>query len=156
VELTGSSIFVNSDCDPAATAIGPATITAAAIEIVGGWDFASGVTISPPPTKSSAIADPYSGIPEPTPPTGPVRTCPNFGSGTTTLQPGVYNCTIDPPGSRNVIFQPGDYLLNGGLVANGGGSVVMNGPGVYTIRGTGLKVTGSGAITVNGAHNVHR
>jgi hypothetical protein len=106
-------------------------------------------TITPPCTHpSDPIADPLAGVPEPTPPSGPVRTCP--GNGNRTLQPGVYNCQIRPGGNSHYTFQPGDYLITGGILLNGNVSATF-GAGVYTLRGNGLTVNGGADVTSSNA-----
>jgi hypothetical protein len=150
IEITAAGIFVNSNCPTDAFhANGNVTVNTEINSVVGGWSGTGSISVSPPPTPASPISDPLAGLPVPTLPTT-VRTCPASYSSTTTLQPGVYDCQLDPPGSRNIVFTPGNYHITGGIVANGGGNITF-GAGEYTIGGTGLQVTGSGRITVNNA-----
>lgn len=150
IEIQAAGIFVNSSCPTDAfSAVGNVTVNTEVNSVVGGFEGVGTISVSPPPTPASPITDPLAGLPVPTLPTE-VRTCPSYSTTTTTLSPGVYDCQIDPPGSRNVIFQPGNYHITGGVTANGGGNITF-GAGEYTIGGTGIMVTGSGRITVNNA-----
>ncbi len=94
------------------------------------------------------MVDPLADLVEPTPPSAPVRVCPTWTGPATTvvLQPGVYDCTIDPKGSWDVQFLPGNYLITGGVELDGNNDAVF-GAGVYTLRGEGLKITGNGTVT---------
>lgn len=150
IVIHAAGIFDNSSCpDEAFYANGNVTVITDVNAIVGGWTGVGTVSIEPTPINASAIYDPLADLPPPTKPTT-VRTCPTFqgNPGTVTLLPGVYNCTIDPTGPWNVIFQAGNYYITGGVIADGGGNVTF-GAGEYTLGGEGLRVTGSGRITVN-------
>lgn len=150
IEIQAAGLFVNSDCeDEALWANGNVTVITDVNAVVGGWATVGNVLLDPPPTPSEPISDPLANLPAPTPPTN-VMPCPNFqgNPGTKTLSPGRYECTIDPNGPWSVLFQPGNYYITGGVVADGGGNIVFQ-PGQYTLGGQGLKVTGSGRITVN-------
>ncbi|HUF53505.1 MAG TPA: pilus assembly protein TadG-related protein [Dehalococcoidia bacterium] len=152
IHISGGGIFVNSDCPTDAMyGEGVVTVDTAVNTVVGGWDTSGSANFSPTPTGGSQITDPLANLPVPTPPTN-VQTCPDFSGspGTTTLLPGRYNCAINPSGPWNVVFQPGDYHITGGVVADGGGNITFN-AGVYTLGGVGITVTGSGRITVNNA-----
>jgi hypothetical protein len=81
-----------------------------------------------------------------------VQACPTYGGGPAgikILQPGVYDCTIEPPGQWGLQFEPGDYYITGGIVI-GGGSDVTFGPGLYFLQGEGLIITGHGVVTGDG------
>lgn len=150
INIRAAGIFVNSNCPTNAFhANGNVNVTTEVNSVVGGSMGIGSVSINPPPSPASPITDPLAGLPVPTPPTN-VRACPSSWPTTTTLQPGRYNCELDPPGPRNIIFTPGNYHVTGGIVANGSGNITF-GAGNYTIGGSGLKVTGGGRITVNNA-----
>ncbi len=121
-------------------------------DVVGGWVMSGGsYDVSPPPSRAGHYGDPLADVPAPTPIAGPIQACPVFkgNSGTVTLQPGVYDCTIDPPGGVSLNFQPGDYFITGGIVIDGSGSTTF-GSGLYFLQGKGLIVTGSGNVTGKG------
>lgn len=151
IHIEAAGIFVNSNCPTDAFwATGTVTVNTGTNAVVGGWDSEGVVTINPTPTSVAPITDPLTALPVPVPPTN-VMTCPPaVFSGTITLAPGLYECTIDPSGPQSIIFQPGNYHITGGVVADGGGNITFN-AGEYTLGGVGLKVTGSGRITANEA-----
>jgi hypothetical protein len=150
IEIHAAGIFVNSNCPTDAFwANGNVTVHTEVNSVVGGSEGVGTIVIDPPPTPADPITDPLAHLPVPTLPTT-VRTCPGSWTGTITLEPGVYDCQLDPAGSRSIIFQPGSYHITGGIVANGGGNITF-GAGEYTIGGTGLTVNGGGRITVNNA-----
>jgi hypothetical protein len=150
ITIQAAGIFVNSSCPTDAFwANGNVTVNTEVNSVVGGWDGTGTISINPPPTPASPITDPLANLVEPVPPTN-VQSCPGSWTGTITLQPGRYECQLDPAGSRSIIFTPGNYHITGGIVANGGGNITF-GAGEYTIGGTGLQVTGGGRITVNNA-----
>jgi hypothetical protein len=152
IDIDGSGIFVNSDCDNAIWAQGTVNVETAVNDVVGGYHFeGTAVNFNPAPTSAGRISDPLAGVPAPVPPSGPIRNC-NFPGGTApvTFQPGVYNCALTLNGNRTFNFAPGDYLITGGISVTGVANVNF-GAGVYTLRGQGLKLAGSGTITADGA-----
>ncbi len=147
IKITDAGTFTQSNCEPNAFHTqGSIILDTADNDVVGGWQ-ADG-TVTPPPSKAYPIQDPLTGLLAPTPPAAPVHPCPDFSGSASTmmLAPGVYPCLIDPPGGWNIEFDTGDYLIEGGLTVNGSGSMTF-GSGIYTFRGEGLKVTGTGAIS---------
>jgi hypothetical protein len=150
IYIKAAGIFVNSDCPTDAFyANGNVTVDTQVNSVVGGWTGVGTISINPTPTSASQITDPLAGLQPPTPPTN-VQACPESWSGTITLQPGRYECTLDPTGPRSIIFAPGNYHITGGVIADGGGNITFS-PGEYTLGGVGIKVTGAGRITVNEA-----
>ncbi|MCH8814156.1 MAG: hypothetical protein IH957_03530 [Chloroflexi bacterium] len=146
IEITGAGTFTQSNCPTDAFHTqGAILVDTADNDVVGGWK--AGGKVDPPPSKAYPIDDPLAGLAAPTPPSGPVQTCPTYGgpAAVVTLSPGVYPCEIDPPGGWGLNFEDGDYLIEGGLEVNGGGSVTF-GPGIYTFRGEGLRITGNGTV----------
>lgn len=147
ISITGAGTFTQSNCPiDAFHTQGAIIVDTADNDVVGGWQ--AGGNVDPPPSKAYVIDDPLGGLAAPTPPNAPIQTCPTFSgaAGIVILQPGVYQCEIDPPGQWGLEFEEGDYLIEGGLTVNGGGSMTF-GPGIYTFRGEGLRITGSGTIT---------
>ena len=151
--ITDAGTLTNSECNvDAFSTNGTINVATAANDVVGGWNMTgkSG-DVSLPPSRAGHYDDPLIGVPVPTPTSAPVQICPTYGSppGTVTLQPGVYNCTIDPPGQWGLQFEPGDYYITGGIIINGGGDVSF-GQGLYFLQGQGLIITGNGVVTGNG------
>lgn len=150
IEIRAAGLFVNSDCPvDAFWANGNVTVVTDVNAVVGGWSGVGNITLDPPPTSAAPIVDPLADLPVPVPPTN-TQPCPEYNGspGTITLAPGRYECAIDPSGPWSIVFQPGNYHITGGITADGGGNITFQ-PGEYTIGGTGLRVTGSGRITVN-------
>lgn len=147
IEIDGAGTFTQSNCPTNAFhSQGKILVDTEDNDVVGGWSV--GGTVNPPPSKGYPIIDPLADLDPPTPPSSPVQTCPTYGGSASviTLQPGVYNCEINPPGGWGLNFEEGDYLITGGLVVNGSGNITF-GEGEYTFRGEGIKVTGNGTVT---------
>jgi hypothetical protein len=149
VDISEAGTLTNSECYPDAFyAEGDVNVTTNANDVVGGW-VTSGKSgnVSPDPSRAGHYDDPLVDILAPEPIDEPPRDCPAFGggSGIVTLQPGVYDCKIDPPGGWGLKFEPGDYLITGGLIADGSGAVTF-GAGMYFLQGEGLLITGNGVV----------
>lgn len=154
VTIIDAGTLTNSECYPDAFyAEGQVSVVDESNDVVGGWvQSGTSGTISPRPYPVGHHADPMADVPEPTPIEAPVRACPTYGgpAGTKTLHPGVYNCTIDPPGAWALDFLPGDYYIKGGIVIDGSGGPVTFGSGLYYLEGRGLIVTGNSDVTGDG------
>ncbi len=151
--IPGAGTLTNSECTvDAFSTNGTINVATSANHVVGGWDMTGNSgDVSLPPSRAGHFDDPLIGVPVPTPTSEPVQTCPTYGGspGTVTLQPGVYNCTIDPKGGWGLLFEPGDYYITGGIVLNGNGDVTF-GSGLYFLQGQGLIITGNGIVTGDG------
>ncbi|MCH6555717.1 MAG: hypothetical protein IH797_03780 [Chloroflexi bacterium] len=151
--IIDAGTLTNSECTvDAFSTNGTINVATAANHVVGGWNMTGNSgDVSLPPSRAGHFDDPLIGVPVPTPTSAPVQTCPTYGGkpGTVTLQPGVYDCTIDPPGQWGLQFEPGDYYITGGIVINGGGNVTF-GQGLYFLQGEGLTITGNGVVTGDG------
>jgi hypothetical protein len=153
LSIIDAGTLTNSECTfDAFSTNGTINVATSANHVVGGWNITGGSgDVSLPPSRAGHFDDPLIGVPVPTPISEPVQTCPTYGGspGTVTLQPGVYNCTIDPPGQWGLQFEPGDYYITGGIILNGGGDVTF-GSGLYFLQGEGLIITGNGVVTGDG------
>lgn len=151
--IIDAGTLTNSECTVGAFSTnGTINVATAANHVVGGWHMTGNSgDVSLPPSRAGHFDDPLIGVPVPTPTSAPVQTCPTYGGppGTVTLQPGVYDCTIDPQGQWGLQFEPGDYYITGGIVINGGGNVSF-GQGLYFLQGEGLTITGNGVVTGDG------
>ena len=151
--IIDAGTLTNSECTVGAFSTnGTINVATAANHVVGGWHMTGNSgDVSLPPSRAGHFDDPLIGVPVPTPTSAPVQTCPTFPGkpGTVTLQPGVYDCTIDPQGQWGLQFEPGDYYITGGIVINGGGEVSF-GQGLYFLQGEGLTITGNGVVTGDG------
>ncbi len=148
--IADAGTLTNSECTVNAFSTdGTVNVATSANDVVGGWNMTGNSgDVDLPPSRAGHYDDPLIGVPVPTPTSEPVQTCPTYGGspGTVILQPGVYDCTIDPPGQWGLQFEPGDYYITGGIVLNGGGDATF-GPGLYFLQGQGLIITGNGVVT---------
>jgi hypothetical protein len=151
--IADAGTLTNSECTVNAFSTdGTVNVATSANHVVGGWNMTGNSgDVSLPPSKAGHFDDPLIGVPVPTPTSGPPQDCPTYGGspGTVTLDPGVYDCTINPPGQWGLQFEPGDYYITGGIVLNGGGDVTF-GEGLYFLQGQGLIITGNGVVTGDG------
>lgn len=114
VTMNGCSIQVNSTAGAAALINGAAVVTATAINVVGGASVSNGGVANPSPnTGAPAVVDPFAAVPAPV-----VSACTqtNYskGSGSWTLNPGVYCGGISLHNGAIATFNPGIYILKGG------------------------------------------
>jgi len=157
VSLTGSGAISAPSCDiyddssasSALTLTGSGSIDAKAVGVVGGYNETGSGSISPTPVTGIApAADPLSGLPVPTIPTGTCSsscTQSNTGSGNLTISQGTYT-NISNTGSGTLTLNPGNYIITGSLTNTGSGSLIL-GAGNYTIDGN-FSSTGSTSLTL--------
>jgi hypothetical protein len=108
---------------------GGATVSGTQVLEVGGYTLGNNGTISPTPVHASSIPDPLISLPAPSYSGCDYTNYQASGSGTTTLNPGVYCGGIKLSGNGTINFNPGTYVLDGGgLSSSVGGS--LNGTGV--------------------------
>ena len=151
--IADAGTLTNSECAADAFSTnGTINVASSANDVVGGWNMIGGsANVDLPPSRAGHFDDPLAGVPAPTPTSAPVQICPTFNGqpGTVILQPGVYDCTIDPAGQWGLQFEPGDYYITGGIVINGGGDVTF-GAGLYFLQGQGLIITGNSTVIGDG------
>ena len=128
-------IDVDSSSASAIAGSGNAVIKATGITVVGGVTVSGHANFSPSPTThAAATADPFATLPAPAV-SGSVQSAVNVGSGTRTINPGIYSA----------------------IAVSGNGALTMN-PGIYIIAGGGFSVSGNGTVngtgTVNGVTGV--
>lgn len=122
-------VYVNSSAANALSVANNATLTASAVNVVGGVNF-NGSNITPAPvTGTTAVADPLASLPAPTF-SGCDYSSPTISGGTVTLNPGVYCGGLSISGQANVTFNPGMYILNGGGLSSTSSNTVLSGSGV--------------------------
>lgn len=145
IDAPGCTVWVNSENVEATTLSGGSSITAKQNCLFGGVSqgFAN---ISARPENCGRYVDPFS-----TKVVSYSSTC-DFtkfaGSGTLTLQPGVYCGGIALSGGPTVTLAPGKYIIkNGTFTMSGGGSMTGNGVTIVLV-GTSL-VNWSGSGTYN-------
>jgi hypothetical protein len=150
VTINGCGISVDSTNSDALTIAG-ATVSASAIDVVGGVSINNGGSSTPAPaTGAAAAADPFASLPAPSPDTctaHPTMTSPGSNA---SLSPGTYCGGITVSNSAtNVVFQPGVYVIDGGGMAFGGGATA-SGSGVMFYL-TGTNTTYASVTIANGA-----
>jgi parallel beta-helix repeat protein len=130
VKVPGA-VEIESNASAALNASGNAAITAASIQIVGGYQASGNAKLSPAPvTHAATLADPLAQLPAPTG-TFTNRGSVNVSSGSVTLSPGQYS-SITISGTAKVTLQPGMYILaGGGLVISGTANVTGSGVFIY-------------------------
>jgi Flp pilus assembly protein TadG len=128
-------VHINSGCANALNQSGSGSIiTAYPSTIHGGFNRTGSGIISPTPiTGAPVLPDPLISLP-----------VPNLGSYTVQNGTPANPQTKSIPGSGSVTLNPGIYY--GGIKISGSGPVTLN-PGVYIMAGTGFIVSGSGRIT---------
>ena len=123
-------MFVDSSASAALQVSGNAQVTAAAIDVVGGYQQSGNAGLQPRPTTGvAAITDPLASLPAP--PAGTAQGSVNLSQGTRTLQPGQYS-SITVAGNASLTLEPGIYVLTGGgLTVAGNASVTGSGVLIY-------------------------
>jgi Flp pilus assembly protein TadG len=127
VNLSGCSLYDNSNSSTALTVGGSARISALSVGVVGGISGASGITTTDGiKTGGGVVPDPYAG-----------NSFPSFGACTQTNFTAKSKVTIDP----------GVYC--GGMKLNAGATVTLN-PGIYYLDGGSLTVNGGATMSGTG------
>lgn len=154
VALPNSSIDVNSSDPAAVTTGGNATISASAVNVVGG---AAGATILGPVNSGlDPVADPLRTFPVPDPNAATVqsRSSVSVSNGVIVLQPGIYQGGISISGNGSVQMAPGIYIIQGGgLQVSDNGTLTGTGVLIYNGGGTDAdhdSVVAAGPISLSG------
>jgi Flp pilus assembly protein TadG len=152
VKVSGGAIAINSSNSDAASISGGATVSAAAIDIVGAAVISNGGSTTPAPvTGVAAIPDPFASLPALSPGTCLYSTMYSPGSGTT-LQPGTYCGGISVSnGVTNVTFAAGNYIINGGGITFAGGTTATGTGVMFYLTGTNATYA---SVTINNGANV--
>jgi Flp pilus assembly protein TadG len=140
------SVNVNSTSSTALNISSGGSVTAGAINVVGGYTFSGSGTLqpNPPATATSPNPDPLAGLlSPPSNVSAPCGMLPNgssaavtHGSSTPlTLRPGVYCGGIQAQSGATINLDPGVYVIRGGTLGGGANLVVQN-------NGTRLNGTG--------------
>ena len=147
VALSGCGLTIDSSDAAAALVNGGASVTASAISITGGASITNGGSMTPAPTTGvPATPDPFASVAAPA--VGacvPANNNYNKGSGTWTLNPGVYCGGISLHNGAIGIFNPGTYIINGGGISFAAGSVSGSGVMFYL---TGVSAS-DGAVSIS-------
>ena len=145
VELIGCNVMANSQKPAAVYVGGSARLRTPCIMSAGGVSLNSSATLTScaaAMTYLPPVADPFSAVAEPTPPTG---NCLN-GNGAK-LSPGRY-CGLDLKG--NVSLDPGVYFIDGGtLKVNANAKVTGTGVTIYLYHQAGITLNGNATIQLS-------
>ena len=151
-------VDVDSNSSTAITDSGNASVTASAIDVVGGDKQSGNASFSTSPaTGTAAAADPFAGLAAPS-----TAGLTNYGSLTLsgnqsmTINPGIYS-QITVSGNAKLTLNPGIYIIaGGGITVSGNASVTGTGVLIYN---AGSNVLGSGnsfgGITISGNATVN-
>jgi len=160
LNLPNCGVGVNSSNSRALSITGSAQVTSTVISVVGGYRVTGSAVIttteaSGVQTGQAPFADPYADLTVP-----PFSGCNhnNFslsGSGTSTLNPGVYCNGLVITGSRTVNMNPGIYFIDRGRFDVSGSTVLnaMGGVSIVLTSSTGsnyarFDITGSARINI--------
>jgi Flp pilus assembly protein TadG len=136
VTLTGGAIAVNSNNGDALSVAG-ATVTAAAISVVGGDLINNGGSATPTPvTGAATVADPLASLAALTP--GACLQPTNYSPPSNTVIPSGTYCggiTVSN-GVTNVTFGSGNFIINGGGLTFGGGITTSGSNLMFYLTGT--------------------
>jgi hypothetical protein len=139
-----------------------AKVSAASIQIVGGFTAKGSSSVNPTPTTGIApFADPLAALSGPSTAGLTYQNAAyDMGNGSYTLQPGIYRY-IDVGGNAHVTMQPGLYLIEGGgLLLTGNASLSGSGVTIYNANsnypnagGTlgGISLSGNGTVNLSAA-----
>jgi Flp pilus assembly protein TadG len=127
-------IIVNSTDLTAYDQLGSGAVTADSFQIAGNYKDSGGLMVGPINTGVSPTPDPLASIPQPTLSNYTLRssTALSLTSGTTILQPGIYQGGVQIGGTANVTLTSGIYIMDGGgFQFTGTGSVTGSGVMIY-------------------------
>jgi Putative Flp pilus-assembly TadE/G-like len=152
VTLGGCALYDNSNNGSALSVGGSATLSALAVDVVGGISGKSSITATQGiVTAASPMANPYAGASY-----GSYSGCAHnnyTAKDTVTLSPGVYCGGLNLNAGANVTLQPGVYYLDrGSLSVNGGATLTGTGVTLVFTSSTGnsyANATINGGATVN-------
>jgi hypothetical protein len=155
LNMPDCGVLVNSASTSALTISNNANLTAQSIGIVGGYSGGSSGNLNPTPITGVAPApDPLSYLPKPTFSTSSCINDPH-PTGNATLGPSVAGGTIcynglSISGSGTVTLNPGVYIINGAMSQTGSEQISGTGITIYLAAPNGsLSLTGSGALNIS-------
>jgi Flp pilus assembly protein TadG len=125
VKITGCGVYANSSSTTAVEVSGGSNLTASFLNVVGNYSVSGGssvTTTQAPTTGASAVSNPIGTL---TIPSYSSCTHNNFYASTTqTINPGVYCNGISVGGGVTLTLNPGQYIIDGGTLAPGGGATI--------------------------------
>jgi hypothetical protein len=163
VDLSGCILASNSNSSTAIDLGGSSTLTAASLWSVGDYAQGNSATVNlaaAPRTHAWSLIDPFAGLTMPSTAGCAGGNNTRLGSGTFTLDPGVYCNGIDI-GSQSVVnLRPGTYVINrGDFTVNGGAVVRCTCPnptdGVTIILTSSTTANQIGKVRINGGADMN-
>src|SRR5262249_19296745 len=146
----GTPVVVNSNNAQAAIAGGVGTLSAPEFDITGGYATTGGAQFQGDiHTGRRPTPDPLADlpVPDPTQMTSQSNKKIPYTQGSQTLSPGVYKGGISVSGSGSLTLQPGVYYMDGGGFSfSGQGNLTGHGVMIYNAPGNG----NSSGISVSG------
>ena len=154
VMLNNCGIRVNSDSTSAFYATGGAVVASLATQVVGGYAIVNGASVIPAPKSGTAAAnDPFAGVTAPT--VGSCTSHPDYTSWGTNghyeIYPGTYCGGLAVSNGVTAHFNPGTYVISGGGIQFGSGSVSGTGVTFYI---TGSSFTNNQLVSINNGMTV--
>ena len=153
VDVNGCAISVDSTSSSAASVVGGSTVSASAVDVVGGVSLNNGGTITPVAVTGVApVGDPFASLPGLTP-----SACTKTGMysppSNTAIPPGTYCGGISVTnGVTGVTFSAGDFIILGGGL-NFAGGTTSTGSGVMFYL-TGNTTYPYASVTMSNGANV--
>ena len=143
------AIVVDSSSSSAIAGSGTASLTASIIDVVGGYQKASGEAFSSSPnTGASSLADPLAGLVIPSTSDLTNYGSVNLTSGSQTISPGVYS-SIKVSNSASLTMNAGTYIIKGGgFSVSGSANVSGSGVTIYN-AGSNCPSTGGTYGSIN-------
>jgi hypothetical protein len=143
------NLIVDSKSQSALIASDHAQITAASIQVVGGYQDGQAALTPAPVTGVAVVADPLAGLVAPT--GGTFQGSVSLRHGSLTINPGIYT-SIRVSGDGSLTLNPGVYIIaGGGLMVSGDGNISGSGVAIYI---AGCDFCGSsdeiGSVTLSG------
>jgi hypothetical protein len=152
VVVNGCAIVVDSTSSSAAVIQG-ASVSASAIDVVGGTVINNGGSATPTPvTGAPTVVDPFLSLPALTPASCTAHPTMTVATSGQTLSPGTYCGGISVSnGVSNVTFASGNYIINGGGITFGGGTTSSGSNVMFYLTGTNLTYA---SVTMGNGTNV--
>src|SRR5271157_5396925 len=154
VALSNCGIHVNSKSTSAFYATGGARVNASSIQVVGGSSIVNNASVTPVPQGGTAAGnDPFAAVPAPA--VGSCTSHPDYTSwgqnGHYEIYPGTYCGGLTVSNGVTAHFNPGVYVINGGGVHFGSGSVSGTGVTFYI---TGTSFTNNQVVSIANGESV--
>jgi hypothetical protein len=153
--VAGTPVVVDSNNSSAAIGTGGGTLAAPTFDITGGATTSgTGATFSGTMNLGTRpMADPLAWLPTPDPKTMTQQSSKKtqYTQGSQTLSPGVYTGGISVSGTGSLTLQPGVYYMDGGGFSfSGQGNLLGQGVMIYNAPGNGnsagISVSGQGSM----------